>query len=190
MYERLLKQTERYLESRKEIVVPVKLVWDAMVKEGRTNNFVVPSLMADFECLLEGDKRFEFVVEKGSRRSSDPDSDDVFEHEEMEKLGFSDYQKVKLRRIPLPSLDDDKENIDALDVAVSMEDLNEELEDSSLFDSGSASATRRPSAPHLSASRAEKKKAANSVSGSSQKKSGKPAKKPSKGKSSAKKRKK
>jgi hypothetical protein len=64
MYERLLKQTERYLGNRKEIVVPVKQVWDAMVKEGKAGNFAVPPLMADFECLLEGDKRFEFVNEK------------------------------------------------------------------------------------------------------------------------------
>ena len=64
MYERLLKQTERYLGNQEEIVVPVQAVWSAMVKEGKANNFAVPSLMADFECLLEGDKRFEFVSEK------------------------------------------------------------------------------------------------------------------------------
>ena len=127
MYERLLKQTERYLGNRKEIVVPVKQVWDAMVKEGKANNFTVPSLMADFECLLEGDKRFEFVNEKKPSARLDPYSDDFLEHDEMEKLGFSDNQKMKLRRIPLPVSDDDVESVDALDAAISMEELGDEF---------------------------------------------------------------
>jgi hypothetical protein len=188
MYERLLKQTERYLGNRKEIVVPVKQVWDAMVKEGKADNFAVPSLMADFECLLEGDKRFEFVNEKSSSRSRNPYSDDFLEHDEMEKLGFSDNQKMKLRRIPLPASDDDAESVDALDSAISMEELGEELEDSALFDSGSASATRGTPSTHP-ASHIEKK-LAKKISGRPQKKSGKPPTKLSKRKSPAKKRKK
>lgn len=72
MYERLLKQTERYLGSQKDVLVPVKQVWNAMVKEGKLNNFVVPSLMADFECLLEGDKRFEFVTDSKASARLDP----------------------------------------------------------------------------------------------------------------------
>ena len=103
MYERLLKETERYLEHRKEIVVPVKQVWDAMIKQGRSSSFTVPTGMADFECLLEGDRRFEFVIEKNVVGAKSADGNDSFEHEEMEKLGFSDNQKVKLRRTPLPT---------------------------------------------------------------------------------------
>jgi hypothetical protein len=189
MYERLLKQTERYLGNRKEIVVPVKQVWDAMVKEGKVNNFAVPSLMADFECLLEGDKRFEFVNEEKSSAHLDPYSDDFLENDEMEKLGFSDNQKMKLRRIPLPVSDDDTESVDALDVAISMEELGEEIEDSSLFDNGSASATREMKSSH-SVSQMEKKKPGKVVSGKPQKKSGKPPTKLSKRKPLAKKRKK
>jgi hypothetical protein len=188
MYERLLKQTERYLGNQKEILVSVKQVWDAMVKEGKAGNFTVPSLLADFECLLEGDKRFEFVNETKSPKSLDPYANDFLEHDEMEKLGFSDNQKMKLRRIPMPASDDDGESVDALDAAISMEELGEEFEDSSLFDSGSASAVRGTPSAHP-ASRIEKK-LAEKISGRIQKKSMKPAAKLSKRKSSAKKRKK
>lgn len=188
MYERLLKQTERYLGNRKEIVVPVKQVWDAMVKEGKVNNFAVPSLMADFECLLEGDKRFEFVNEKKSSGHLDSYSDDLLGDDDLEKLGFSDNQKIKLRRISLPTSDDDAESVDALDAAISMEELGEELEDSALFDSGSASADRGTSRMHT-VSQVEKK-LLKKISASLQKKSGKPPTRPSKRKSPAKKRKK
>ncbi len=186
MYERLLKQTERYLGNRKEIVVPVKQVWDAMVKEGKVNNFAVPSLLADFECLLEGDRRFEFVKEKKSSATLDPYSDDFLEHDEMEKLGFSDNQNVKLRRISLKSVDDDEESVDALDAAISMEELGEELENSALFDS--ASATRGTSSTHQTSY--SEKKLVKEILGGPKKKSGKPLAKLSKRKSSAKKRKK
>ena len=188
MYERLLKQTERYLGNRKEIVVPVKQVWDAMVKEGKVNNFAVPSLMVDFECLLEGDRRFEFVKEKKSSETLDPYSDDFLEHDEMEKLGFSDNQNVKLRRISLKSADDDEESVDALDAAVSMEELGEELEDSALFDSGSASATRGTSRTHQTSY--DEKKLVKEILGGLKKKSGKPPSTLPKRKSPAKKRKK
>ena len=142
MYERLLKQTERYLGSRREVVVSVRQVWNAMVKEGKANKFAVPSLMADFECLLEGDKRFEFANDEGSPARPVPSLEDLLEHDEMEKLGFSGDQKVKLRRIRLPAEDDDPESVDALDAAVSIEELDEELSDSSLYDSGSVAAER------------------------------------------------
>ena len=145
MYERLLKQTERYLGTRREVVVSVKQVWDAMMKEGKANNFAVPSLMADFECLLEGDRRFEFVTNNKSPVRLDPSLDDFLEHDEMEKLGFSGEQKVKLRRVRLPAEDNELESVDALDAAVSMEELDEELSDSSLYDSGSAAAAREVS---------------------------------------------
>jgi len=160
MYERLLGETERYLERRREIVVPVKQVWAAMIKEGRTGSFAVPSLMADFECLLEGDKRFEFVVEKNASRAVIPQGENFFEHEEMEKLGFSEDQKVKLRRIPL-SPADDEETGDALDAAISLEDLDKEIEDQSLLDT----AVVHHAPPKISATkpRSEKRKASSKI---------------------------
>lgn len=156
MYERLLKETERYLEHRKEIVVPVKQVWDAMIKQGKSSSFTVPGLMADFECLLEGDRRFEFVIEKNAIGSMSAAGIDIFEHEEMEKLGFSDDQRVKLRRIPLPTAED--EEGDPLDSAISLEELDKELADTSLLDGGSAVPTRSTSKSAANISRSEKGK--------------------------------
>jgi hypothetical protein len=128
-----------------------------MVKEGRTSSFAVPSLMADFECLLEGDKRFEFVTEKKVPGALKAGEDDFFEHEELEKLGFSDDQKVKLRRIPFSSADDEEAG-DALDGAVSLEDLDKELTDASLFDMGPATATRGSSKTATTIAHSEKRK--------------------------------
>ena len=133
MYERLLKETERYLERRPEIVVPIKRVWDTMVKEGKSGNFPVPSLLADFECLLEGDKRFEFMAEKKRGRAFDDDREDSLERDDLEKLGFADGQLVKLRRIRIAVVEDD-EIVDALDAAISLNDLDEDLAAPALFD--------------------------------------------------------
>jgi hypothetical protein len=168
MYERLLKETERYLEHRKEIVVPVKQVWDAMIKQGRSSSFTVPTLMADFECLLEGDRRFEFVIEKNAAGAMSAVGNNFFEHEEMEKLGFSDDQRVKLRRIPLPTAED--EEGDPSDSAISLEDLDKELADTSLLDGGSAPATRSTSKSIANISRTEKGKSSSKTPRSQKKK--------------------
>lgn len=168
MYERLLKETERYLEHRKEIVVPVRQVWDAMIKQGKSGSFTVPSLMADFECLLEGDRRFEFVIEKHPVGAMRADRSDFLEHEELEKLGFSDDQRVKLRRIPLTTGVD--EEGDPLDSAISLEDLDMELADTSLLDGGSSPATRSTSKSTSNISRPEKRKASSKAARGQKKK--------------------
>lgn len=168
MYERLLKETERYLEHRKKTVVPVKQVWDAMIKQGKSSSFAVPTLMADFECLLEGDRRFEFVIEKNAVGAMSADGNNFFEHEEMEKLGFSDDQRVKLRRIPLPTTED--EEGDPLDSAISLEDLDKELADTSLLDGGPATATRSTSKSAANISRHEKGKSSSKTPRSRKKK--------------------
>lgn len=142
MYERLLKQTERYLEGRKEVVVPIKQVWEAMMKQGKTENFTVPSLMADFECLLEGDHRFEFISESASKVHGQPDFEEFLEHDELEKLGFVNDQKVKLRRASFRPRESDEESFDALDAAISLEELDENLGDTSLLDSDSITSNR------------------------------------------------
>ncbi len=135
MYERLLKQTERYLENRNQTAVPVKQLWDAMVKEGAKHDFAVPALLADFECLLEGDHRFEFVAVGMPRGGQNRDIEELLEHEELEKLGFLSAQNVRLRRSSLATFDDDEEEShDALDAAVSFEDLGENFPDTSLLD--------------------------------------------------------
>ena len=148
MYERLLKQTERFLENRNEGAVPVKQLWDAMVKEGAKRDFPVPALMADFECLLEGDNRFEFVAAGIPRAGKNRDIEDLIEHEELEKLGFLSSQNVRLRRSSLLSFDDEETSHDALDSAVSFEDLGDNFSDSSLLDADPApGGQKRPASP-------------------------------------------
>lgn len=143
MYERLLKETERYLECQREIVVPVKRIWDAMVKQSRTESFSVPSHMADFECLLEADRRFEFVTPKGHPMPEEEEEDPV-EREEMKKLGFSDDQSVKLRRMPLASPDDD-EPADLADTGVPNEESDGDLGEASLLDAEASRSVRSAS---------------------------------------------
>jgi hypothetical protein len=101
MYERLLLETEQYLIRQKQVVVPLKKLWVTMTQEGRKNSFTVPNL-ADFSCLLDGDRRFEFI----KQTDREEESSDLLESEELEKLGFLESQAVKLRRIPLPDEDD------------------------------------------------------------------------------------
>jgi hypothetical protein len=188
MYERLLKQTERYLENRNEAAVPVKQIWDAMVKEGAKRNFAVPSLMADFECLLEGDNRFEFVAEGVPRSDRNHDLEELLEREELEKLGFLTAQKVRLRRSSLLSLEMEEESHDALDAAVSLEDLGENYPDSSLLD---LEATQRPQGRPSAVPRTTKRAGSSGNGGGpSGKKPPKPAKNATKRKPAAKKGKK
>lgn len=189
MYERLLRETERYLEHRREIVVPVKQVWDAMIKQGKLSSFTVPTLMADFECLLEGDRRFEFIIEKNAVGAMGVDGNNFFEHEEMEKLGFSDDQRVKLRRIPLSTAED--EEGDPLDSAISLEDLDKEPADTSLLDGGTAPGTRSTSKSAAKIPRSERGKSSSKTLRSQKKKAAAGgAKKMAVKKSSPKKRKK
>ncbi|HTX17068.1 MAG TPA: hypothetical protein VMG34_00285 [Bacteroidota bacterium] len=144
MYEQLLKQTERFLESKADPGVPVKQLWDAMVKEGAKKGFAVPSLMADYECLLEGDARFEFVAEHGRHSGNTPGIEELLEHDELEKLGFLTTQRVRLRRAASSLFGPEGKSEDALDLAVSLEDLGDNYPDSALLDSEPAPSPRRP----------------------------------------------
>ena len=188
MYERLLKQTERYLENRKEVTVPVKQVWEVMVKLGKTEGFTVPSLIADFECLLEGDHRFEFVSDQNPQRSHKPDLEEFLEHDEFEKLGFVNNQKVRLRRLKGRADEGEEESFDALDRAISLEELHEDLGDTSLLDGDTAASSRDRGETATSVIRAGRTK--DSVGKASKKKGGKVVSKIVKKKPSAKKGKK
>ena len=60
MYERCLNEAERILASDKDVIVPVKKIWEAVDKQRKKQGFEIPSL-PDFTALLEGDARFEFM---------------------------------------------------------------------------------------------------------------------------------
>ncbi len=109
MYERLLSETQRYLERHKDDLIAVKTLWKFITAEGKRSNFAVPSL-TDFACLLDGDKRFEFVaLIDGVEMNESELDEDLLEHEELGKLGFKEQQHVRLRKQKLED-DEDSEN--------------------------------------------------------------------------------
>ncbi|OYV85736.1 MAG: hypothetical protein B7Z63_05050 [Ignavibacteriae bacterium 37-53-5] len=102
LYERCLNEAERILASEKDVIVPVKKVWEAVEKQGKKQRFEYPSL-ADFTALLEGDARFEFMSstdENGDPITEFP-GDDVDQEEELESLGFYSGDRVKLKSVEL-----------------------------------------------------------------------------------------
>ena len=122
MYERLLSETEQYLARQKNVIIPLKKLWLAISSEGRKHSFSVPSL-ADFGCLLDADRRFEFIGPKEEPDASE--SHDLMEAEILGELGFLETQKIKLRIVLIPGDDDfpeeeqpavpgDEENLDQL----------------------------------------------------------------------------
>jgi hypothetical protein len=104
MYERCLNEAERILATANEIVLPIKHVWKQLSEDGKRRSFDVPSL-TDFDALLEGDKRFEIISAQ-----TDPAEIESLLAEDGEEvdsnlgsLGFYAEDRVKLRRIKLPS---------------------------------------------------------------------------------------
>jgi hypothetical protein len=102
VYERCLNEAERILASDKDVIVPVKKIWEAVDKQGKKQGFNIPSL-PDFTALLEGDARFEFMpsldengdpIDGSQREESD-------QQEELETLGFYSGDRVKLKSVEL-----------------------------------------------------------------------------------------
>jgi len=103
VYERSLLEAERILAADKDIIVPVKKLWNFVVREGRIQNFEVPAL-ADFTALLEASPTFEFmgahngVLDDMEEERPEELSD---EEQELERMGFYAGDRVKLKRISL-----------------------------------------------------------------------------------------
>ncbi len=100
MYERCLNEAERVLSVHREVVVPVKLIWEEVAKEGRRGGFEVSSL-ADFTALLEGDRRFEIIPasEEPEELPEELESEEETEGGRMESLGFYAEDRVRLRNL-------------------------------------------------------------------------------------------
>lgn len=123
MYERLLTETEKYLEKRKEPGLPVLELWDAMVESSEELKFEMPETIGDFECLIEADKRFIFSTGVSDEEEPKDDLDvgeeegeyevgeDFFDVEEMEKIGFNQNQIVSLRKNQKKRPADDEETV-------------------------------------------------------------------------------
>ena len=102
MYERCLNEAERILASDKDVIVPVKKIWEAVDKQGRAQGFEIP-LLPDFTALLEGDTRFEFLasLDENGEPLEDLPREGTDQEEELESLGFYSGDRVKLRSVEL-----------------------------------------------------------------------------------------
>jgi len=102
VYERCLNEAERILASDKDVIVPVKKIWEAVEKQGRAQGFEIPGL-PDFTALLEGDTRFEFLtsLDENGEALADLPRDETDQEEELESLGFYSGDRVKLRSVEL-----------------------------------------------------------------------------------------
>ncbi|MCX6142724.1 MAG: hypothetical protein NTZ35_05840 [Ignavibacteriales bacterium] len=102
MHERCLNEAERILASDKDVIVPVKKIWEAVGKQGRAQGFEIPAL-PDFTALLEGDTRFEFLasLDENGEPIEDLPRDGTDQEEELESLGFYSGDRVKLRSVEL-----------------------------------------------------------------------------------------
>lgn len=102
MYERCLNEAERILASDKDVIVPVKKIWDAVDSQGKKQGFEIPSL-PDFTALLEGDPRFEFMasLEENAESTEGLLAEESDQQEELESLGFYSGDRVKLKSVEL-----------------------------------------------------------------------------------------
>ncbi|MEI7906579.1 MAG: hypothetical protein WCI84_04410 [Bacteroidota bacterium] len=123
MYEKLLSEAEKYLESHKIKEVPILELWDEMAERAEVKEFEMPENLGDFEMLIEADKRFIFVAAKIEDEIEDVDvgeeegeyevGEDFFEVEKMEKLGFNQDQIVGLKKYEKKRTTDDDDDEDA-----------------------------------------------------------------------------
>jgi hypothetical protein len=102
VYERCLNEAERILASDKDVIVPVKKIWEAVEKQGKSQGFEIP-VLPDFTALLEGDTRFEFLasLDENGEPLEDLPRDGSQQEEDLESLGFYSGDRVKLRSVEL-----------------------------------------------------------------------------------------
>jgi hypothetical protein len=120
MYEKLLSETEKFIDAQKLKEVPILEVWGAMAERAEELKFDMPENLGDFEFLLEADKRFIFIKPKLEEDIEDVDlgeeegeyevGEDFFEVEKMEKLGFNQDQIVGLKKYEKKKASDDDDD--------------------------------------------------------------------------------
>ncbi len=121
MYEKLLSETEKFIESQKQKEIPILEVWGAMAERAEELKFVMPENLGDFEFLLEADKRFIFIKPKLDEEIEDVDlgeeegeyevGEDFFEVEKIEKLGFNQDQIISLKKYEKKKSSDDDDDV-------------------------------------------------------------------------------
>ena len=120
MYEKLLSEAEKFLEDQKSKELPILELWAGLTELAGQTKFELPENIGDFECLLEADKRFILTTSKlvdevetvdiGEEEGEYEVSEDYFEVEEMEKLGFNQHQIVGLKKYEKRNIADDEDD--------------------------------------------------------------------------------
>jgi hypothetical protein len=97
MYEKSLNEAEAILRKEKDRLLPVRTLWEEVVRKSRTDGFEVADL-ADFGALMEGDQRFQ-LVPAPVKVEVEPDiqEDAAPAEEELEQFGLFVNDRVKLR---------------------------------------------------------------------------------------------
>jgi hypothetical protein len=116
VYERCLNEAELILSVRQEPLVPVRRVWEEIVKRSKAKGFEVASL-SDFSAMLEGDNRFQIVPAQIKIQEDEEIVPDVeTEDSDMEHLGFFSEDRVKLRsrRIVETIINEDEEEVGSI----------------------------------------------------------------------------
>jgi hypothetical protein len=109
--EKCLNEAEVILSSYKDPLVPVRMVWDEMVRRAKTKGFEAVSL-SDFTALLEGDQRFQILPAKKEEDDGLIDVENLADPE-MDQMGFFQEDRVRLRsssseEIAEPTEDDEE----------------------------------------------------------------------------------
>lgn len=120
MYEKLLSETEKFIETQKKKEIPILEIWSAMAERAEGLKFEMPENLGDFEFLLEADKRFIFIkptleedivdVDLGEEEGEYEVGEDFFEVEKIEKIGFNQDQIVGLKKYEKKSNSDDDDD--------------------------------------------------------------------------------
>lgn len=116
MYERCLNEAELILSVQQEPLMPVRKVWEEIVKRSKTKGFAVASL-SDFSAMLEGDNRFQIVpTQIKIQEDEEVISDIEIVDSEMGNLGFFSEDSVKLRsrRIVETVINEDEEEVGSI----------------------------------------------------------------------------
>lgn len=117
MFEKCLNEAEVIVSSHKEPFVPVRVVWEEMMKRARIKGFDVVSI-SDFTALLEGDQRFQILPAK---KGEDEGLEEVenLEDPDMEQMGFFPEDRVRLRSSDIEEIaepTEDEEEISSIRV--------------------------------------------------------------------------
>ncbi len=97
MYEKCLNEAELILRRERERLLPVRTVWEEVVKRSKLGGFEVAA-MADFSAMLEGDRRFQIIPARmeGEEPDEDLSAGDGVDEAEMGQLGFFPEDRVRL----------------------------------------------------------------------------------------------